>query len=109
MLYIDYKQVEISKQQIDVCPHKKQNGEGYDINVYIEFNKSEKKGYLNLSAGFEKEKNIDKFINKKYSGIPFEKTINLLEIYDVKDVFDIQIESPIILDLKSIKNNQVET
>ncbi len=66
------------------------------------------KGYINLEAGFEKDSNINIFLNKEYSEIPFENDV-FFEVYDTEKFLDTEIESNIVLKLKEIHDNKVET
>ena len=58
-----------------------------------------KKGYINLDAGFEKENNINNFLNKDYNEVPFENNI-FFETFDTEKFLDTEIESNIVLKLK---------
>lgn len=70
----------------------------------MEFSKNDKKGYLNLDAGFEKDSNIMNFVNKKYSGIPFENDNQYIyfEVFDTEKFLDTEIESNIDLIITKI-------
>jgi|GEM_PF-5261155 len=111
MLYINNKKIEITKQQVKVGNIINNGIKGYDINIQLEFNCNNKRGYLNLSAGFEKTNNVISFINKEYSGIPFggkDNQIIFFEVYDTENFLDTEIESEVILKLKNVIDNKIE-
>ncbi len=109
MLYIDDKMFKIVNQDIFIGEYMKHGNHGYNINMQLEFINidNNEKGYINLDAGFEKDRNIDNFLNKEYNGIPFEDDI-FIEVYDTKEFLDTQIESNVVIKLKEIKDNKVE-
>lgn len=112
MLYIDYKKLEITKQNIYVGRFTNHSEEGYNICIKLEFINNDNKGYLHLNAGFEKNNDINAFLNKEYNGIPFENNDNqyiFFEVFDTKKFLDTEIESKIIIRLKDMKDNKVET
>lgn len=110
MLYIDNKKIEISQQKIFVGTYTKNGNKGYNINIQLSFINidNKEKGYINLDAGFEKDNNINCFLNKNYNEVPFENDI-FFEIFDTEKFLDTEIESNIILKIKGIRDNKVET
>ena len=114
MLYIDDKKFKIVYQKIYVGDFTKDSEKGYNICIQLEFinSNSNKKGYINLDAGFEKHDDIKCFINKKYCGIPFNSNDNqdiYFEVFDTEKFLDTEIEDTIIIELKNIKNNKLKT
>ncbi len=110
MLYIDNKNIEVLEQKIFVGPYTKNGIKGYNINIKLTFINidNKEKGYINLDAGFEKDNNINCFLNKNYNGVPFENNI-FFEVFDTEKFLDTEIESNIILKIKELKDNKIET
>ena len=109
MLHIDNKNIEVIEQKIFVGTYTKNGTKGYNINIQLSFinDNNKEKGYINLDAGFEKNSNINNFLNKEYSEVPFENNI-FFEIFDTEKFLDTEIESNIVLQLKEMHNNKVE-
>lgn len=63
-----------------------------------------------LNAGFEKNDDINAFVNKKYEGIPFsnDNAFLFFDVFDTERFLDIEIEGNITLNLTNIKNNKVK-
>jgi len=111
MFHIDDKELKLIKQEIYVGKFTNNGDKGYNINIKLEFvNKNNIKGYLHLDAGFEKNNNINVFINKEYNGIPFANDNQFIcfEMFDTEKFLDTEIESKIIIKLKYIKEDQVK-
>lgn len=110
MLYIDNKKIEVIEQKIFVGAYTKDKNKGHNINIQLSFINIDngEKGYINLNAGFEKDNDINCFLNKNYNEIPFENDI-FFEVYDTEKFLDTEIESNIILKIKGKKDNKVET
>lgn len=110
MLYIDNKKIEISEQNIFIGTYTKNGNKGYNINIQLKFINldNKEKGYINLDAGFEKDNNINCFLNRNYNEIPFENDM-FIEVFDTEKVLDTEIEGNIVLQIKGIKDNKVET
>lgn len=110
MLYIDNKKFEIIDHNIFLGEYIKNGEKGYCVNMHLSFINIEtgEKGYINLDVGFEKNNNINNFLNKEYMGIPFEDDI-FFEVFDTKKFLDSEIESNITFKLKELMNNKVET
>ena len=110
MLYIDNKNIEVLEQKIFVGTYTKNGIKGYNINIKLTFINidNKEKGYINLDAGFEKDNNINCFLNKNYNGVPFENNI-FFEVFDTEKFLDTEIESNIILKIKELKDNKIET
>ena len=110
MLYIDNKKIDVSEQKIFVGTYTKNGNKGYNINIQLSFINidNKEKGYINLDAGFEKDNNINCFLNKNYNEVPFENDI-FFEVFDTEKFLDTEIESNIMLKIKGIKDNKVET
>lgn len=72
MLLIDGREFKVTEETafIDNISYNKVNG--YNIRFELRFKDGEKKGYINLDTGFEKEKDINLFLNKEYSGLNFD-------------------------------------
>ncbi len=109
MLYIDNKNYKITNQKIFVGKYIKNGESGYNINIQLLFIDSDSKeqGYINLDLGFEKDNDINNFLNKKYDGVPFEDDI-FFEVYDTKKFLDTEIESKILVKLKEIIDDKVK-
>lgn len=110
MLYIDNKNIKVIEQKIFVGKYIKNGNNGYSVNIHLSFtnNDTKEKGYINLSAGFAKEDNITYFLNREYNGIPFEDDI-FFEVFDTEKFLDTEIKSNIVIKLKEIKDNKVNT
>ncbi len=110
MLYIDNKNIEVLEQKIFVGTYTKNGIKGYNINIKLTFINidNKEKGYINLDAGFEKDNNINCFLNKNYNEVPFENNV-FFEVFDTEKFLDTEIESNIILKIKELKDNKIET
>lgn len=112
MLKINKKKMNLLKQTVKIEKFTKNGIKGYDININLIFENNSKKGYLNLSAGFENNNIITSFINKKYRGIPFDgnanNEINFFEIFDTEKFYDTEIENEIKLIIENIVDNKIK-
>ena len=111
MLYIDDKDLRIIKQEIHVGKFINHGDEGFNICIGLKFvNNDNTNGYLNLDAGFEKNSNIQTFINKEYNGIPFENDNQFIyfEVFYTEKFLDTEIESKIIIRVEDIKDNKAK-
>ena len=111
MLYINNKKLNITKEEIFVGPFINNGIKGYCIEIQLRFtNEDNVKGYLNLDAGFEKSKDINIFVNREFKGVPFTNgnTFFSFEVFDTENFYDSEIENPINLSLKNIKDNKFE-
>ena len=111
MLIINGHEVNIITQEIKVGSYIINGKQGYDVVISLEFNKNNKVGYICLSAGYELEKNIYKFLNRVYKSVPFfdsKEEITLFEVFDTEHFYDTEIESEIYLNIKNIINNKIE-
>ena len=105
MLYIDDKDLKITKQEIHVGKFINHGVEGFNICIGLKFvNNDNTNGYLNLDAGFEKTNDINAFVNKEYNGIPFENDNQFIYF----EVFDTEKVSKIIIRLEDIKDNKAK-
>ena len=105
MLIIDNKEFEVTKKEIKLSKYTLNRVDGYAISIHLNFNYNNKKGYLNLEAGHEKNNDIKVFINREYIGEPFRgdsKSINFFEVFDTDRFIDSEIESDIILKIDDI-------
>lgn len=112
MLYIDNKKFQITEQTISVGNYFKNREEGYNINIHLSFINIETKvkGYLDLDVGFEKDSNINNFLNREYKGNVFQFDNDVyLEVFDTEKILDSEIESDIIVELKDKIGNKIET
>lgn len=109
MLCIDNKEFLITKKQVKVSEFIVNGENGFNLDIKLEFSYEERNGYLNLSVGYEKDDDINNFLNREYVGIPFESDINFFEVYDTNKFLDTEIESEIIVKLENIKNNEIST
>jgi len=108
MLIIDDKKYEVTTHNIKICNFINNFDKGYDIDIQIEF---DNKGFLNLSAGFEKDNDINNFINKEYTGNPSQledSQINFFEIFDANKFLDTEVVNKITLKIGNIIDNKVE-
>lgn len=111
MFYIDDKNLKITKQVINTSKFINNGDLGYSVHIGLKFiNNDNIKGYLNLSAGFEKTNDINIFVNKEYNGVPFESDNQYIyfEVFDTEKFLDTEIESKIIIKLQDIKNNKMK-
>ena len=112
MLKINKNKMNVSKQTLKIGRFTKNGIKGYDININLIFENNNKKGYLNLSTGFENDNIITSFINKEYRGIPFDgnanNEINFFEIFDTENFFDTEIENEIKLTIENIVDNKIK-
>ena len=109
MLIIDGKEYKINEEVAYVGEHTCNNVNGYNINFEISFNDGEDKGYLYLNTGFEKEKDINLFLNKKFAGLNFgEYPFMFLEVCDTKKYLDTEIESEITAQIKDLTDEKIE-
>lgn len=111
MLYIDDKDLKITKQEIHIGKFINHGDEGFNICIGLKFvNNDNTNGYLNLDAGFEKTNDINVFLNKEYNGIPFENDNQFIyfEVFDTEKFLDTEIESKIIIRLEDIKDNKAK-
>ena len=105
MLLIDGKEYKITEEVVYVGAHTCNNVNGYNINFEISFNDGEDKGYLYLNTGFEKEKDINLFLNKRFTGLNFgDYPFMFLEICDTKKYLDSEIESEITVEVMDLAN-----
>lgn len=113
MLYIDDKKLEITKQEIFVGKFTNNGEEGSSINITLSFINAitKEKGYINVCAGFEKEKSINYFLNKEFSGVPFANDFPFIffEVFDTEKFLDTEIDSKITIKIKDIKDGKIET
>lgn len=113
MLYIDDKKLEVTKQTISIGNYTKNGKEGYNINIYLAFINiaTKENGYINLDVGFEKDNNINNFLNKEYKGNLFQNSSDdiYLEVFDTEKFLDSEIESNITVKLKNKIDNKVNT
>lgn len=113
MLYIDNKNLEVTKQSIRVGNFINYGDSGYNINIQLSFINidTNEKGYINLDAGFEKNDDIRVFTNKEYNGVPFDSNDNqfiFFEVFDTYKFLDTEIESKIILKVKNILESKIK-
>lgn len=113
MLYIDDKNLEVTKQTISIGNYIKNGKKGYNINIYLAFINiaTKENGYINLDVGFEKNNNIKNFLNKEYKGNTFQNSSDdvYLEVFDTEKFLDSEIESNITVKLKNKIDNKVNT
>ncbi len=109
MLYINDKKFTITKKQIKVVKFNNGGINGFCIRILLEFNHNNKKGYLDIDAGFEKSNNIENFINREYIGVPFDDDDQYidLEVFDTEKFLATEIESEIILKIKNMIDNKI--
>lgn len=111
MLIIKGQEINLVAQQLKIGEYIINGKKGYEIIISLKFKKNNKDGYLNLSAGYELENDIDKFINRVYKGVPFfdsKEEINWFEVYDTEHFYDTEIESEIYLNIKDKVDNKIE-
>lgn len=113
MLYIDNKNLEVTKQNIRVGNFINNGNEGYNINIQLSFINidTNEKGYINLDAGFEKRNDIAAFTNREYNGIPFDSNNHqfiFFEVFDTEKFLDTEIKSKIILKIKNMFKDKIK-
>ncbi len=111
MLYIDNKELNITKSEIYVGRFINHGEKGHNICIKLEFYNEDNgnKGYLNLTAGFEKSDDICAFIDREFIGVPFDHNDNqhiFFEVFDTDKFLDTEIESRINLKLEDIRDNK---
>ena len=67
MLLIDGREFKVTEETAFLGNISYNKVSGYNIRFELRFIDGEKKGYINLDTGFEKEKDINLFLNKEYS------------------------------------------
>jgi len=110
MLIVNENEMIITKEELKIGKLIINGEEGYNLCLSLDFVYNNQKGYINLSAGYEKENDIKLFINKEYKGIPFDHNnneIGIFEVFDTQKFFDTEIESEIKLILNNYNNNQI--
>lgn len=111
MLLINNKEFEITSEELKINEFINNGINGYCINLELKFKINDKIGYLNLSAGFQRNANICEFINKEYIGKPFDKKgnqINNFEVFDTNNFYDTEIESDITFKLKTALDDKID-
>ena len=112
MLEIGNKNIKVINENIYLGEIWNKQDKGYDICISIDFINldNNKKGYINIAAGFSKEKDINKFLNKEYYGNPSSNNNQLIffETYDTEEFIDTQIDSKIQINIKDKIDNKIE-
>lgn len=113
MLYIDGKNVRVTKQCIRIRKFINSDELGYYVNIQLQFVNvdTNEDGYINLDVGFEKDNDIKAFLNRKYVGKAFDSKDNQFiwfEIFDTEKFLDTEIEGQIVVKLGDIRNDKVD-
>lgn len=72
MLLIDGSEFKVTEETAFLGNINYNKVNGYNIRFELRFIDGERNGYINLDTGFEKEKDINLFLNKEYSGLNFD-------------------------------------
>lgn len=108
MLLIDRREFKVTEETAFLGNFNNNKVNGYNIRFELHFIDGEKKGYINLDTGFEKEKDINLFLNKEYSGLNFDGyPFMYFEVFDTVKFFDSEIECEIIIKINDIKDGKI--
>ena len=108
MLLIDGKEFEVTEETAFLCDISYNKVNGYNIRFELRFIDGEKKGYINLDTGFEKDKDINLFLNRHYSGLNFDTyPFIFFEVFDTVKFLDSEIECEIKIKINDIKDGKI--
>lgn len=110
MFKIDNIDYELTSKDIFIGRFKNNGVDGYTINICLKFINIDKvSGYLNISAGFELDKDINIFLNRVYDGIPYDndKQYIYFECFNTKKFLDTEIESNLHIEIIDKKDNSI--
>ena len=72
MFLIDGREFKVTEETAFLGNISYNKVNGYNIRFELRFIDGKRNGYINLDTGFEKEKDINLFLNKEYSGLNFD-------------------------------------
>ncbi len=108
MLLIDGREFKVTEETAFIGNINYNKDSGYNIRFELRFIDGEKKGYINLDTGFEKEKDINLFLNKEYSGLNFDGyPFMYFEVFDTVKFLDSEIECEIRIKINDIKDGKI--
>ena len=107
MLLIDGKEFEVTEETAFLGDINYNKVSGYNIRFELRFN-GDKSGYINLDTGFEKDKDINLFLNREYSGLNFDTyPFMYFEVFDTVEFLDSEIECEIKIKINDIKDGKI--
>lgn len=108
MLLIDGKAFEVTSETVFLGNINYNGDQGYNINFRLLFKDGDKNGYINLDAGFEKNKDINLFLNREYSGLNFDTyPFMFFEVFDTVKFLDSEIECEIKIRINDMVGDKV--
>lgn len=108
MLLIDGREFEVTEETAFLGDISYNEVPGYNINFKLLFKDGDKNGYINLNTGFEKEKDINLFLNREYSGLNFDTyPFMFFEVFDTVKFLDSEIECEIKIRIDNIIGDKV--
>lgn len=108
MLLIDGKEFEVTSETVFLGNINNNGDQGYNINFKLLFKDGDKNGYINLDTGFEKNKDINLFLNREYSGLNFDTyPFMFFEVFDTVKFLDSEIESEIKIRINYMVGDKV--
>lgn len=108
MLLIDGREFKVTEETAFLGNINYNKDSGYNIRFELRFKDGERKGYINLYTGFEKEKDINLFLNKEYSGLNFDGyPFMYFEVFDTVKFLDSEIECEIRIKINDIKDGKI--
>lgn len=108
MLLIDGREFKVTEETAFLGNISYNKVNGYNIRFELRFIDGEKKGYINLDTGFEKEKDINLFLNKEYSGLNFDGyPFIYFEVFDMMKFLDSEIECESRIKINDIKDGKI--
>ena len=108
MLLIDGREFKVTEETafLGTISYNKVNG--YNIRFELRFIDGKMNGYINLDTGFEKEKDINLFLNKEYSGLNFDGyPFIYFEVFDMIKFFVFVFECEIRIKINDIKDGKI--
>ena len=109
MLLINNKEYKVLSSEIKYVNATYNKIKGYSILISIDIELNNIKGYINFYVDFFANKDFKNIENKRYEELPsnLDSKISMIEIFDTHEFIDF-IESIVILEFKTIQNNQIE-
>ena len=109
MLLINNKEYKVLSSEIKYVNATYNKIKGYSILISIDIELNNIKGYINFYVDFFANKDFKNIENKRYEELPsnIDSKILMIEIYDTYEFIDF-IESIVILEFKTIQNDQIE-
>ena len=109
MLLINNKEYEVLSSEIKYINATYNKIKGYSILISFDIELNNIKGYINFYVDFFADKDFKNIENKKYEELPtnLDSKISMIEIFDTHEFIDF-IDSIVILEFKTIQDNQIE-